>query len=120
MQRRRGPQTWPPRRASLGGTMSESLVFPVSQEWAHRAYINAAKYKELYHRSITDPDGFWGDEARRRLDWIKPFTKVKNTSFGPGEIFIKWFEDGVTNVAHNCVDRHLEKRGDQVAIIWEG
>jgi acetyl-CoA synthetase len=92
----------------------------VSQEWAHRAHINAHKYKELYHRSITDPDGFWGDEARRRLDWIKPFTKVKNTSFGPGDIFIKWFEDGVTNVAHNCIDRHLEKRGDQVAIIWEG
>jgi acetyl-CoA synthetase len=100
--------------------MSESEVFPVSQEWAHRAFINADKYKELYHRSVTDPDGFWGDEARRRLDWIKPFTKVKNTSFGPGEVFIKWFEDGVTNVAHNCVDRHLEKRGDQVAIIWEG
>jgi acetyl-CoA synthetase len=92
----------------------------VSEEWARRAYFDAAKYKELYHRSITDPDGFWGEEARRRLGWIKPFTKVKNTSFGPGEVFIKWFEDGVTNLSLNCIDRHLEKRGDQVAIIWEG
>ncbi|WP_297295415.1 acetate--CoA ligase [uncultured Methylovirgula sp.] len=100
--------------------MSESHVYPVSAEWARRAYIDAAKYKELYQRSITDPDGFWGDAARRRLDWIKPFNRVKNTAFGPGEVFIKWFEDGVTNVALNCIDRHLEKRGDQVAIIWEG
>ena len=100
--------------------MSESHVYPVSDEWARRAYFDAAKYKELYHRSITDPDGFWGEEARRRLDWIKPFSKVKNTSFGPGEVFIKWFEDGVTNLSLNCIDRHLEKRGDQVAIIWEG
>jgi acetyl-CoA synthetase len=100
--------------------MSESLVYPVSGEWAQRAYIDAEKYKELYQRSIADPDGFWGEEARRRLAWIAPFSKVKNTSFGPGEVHIKWFEDGVTNIALNCIDRHLEKRGDQVAIIWEG
>ena len=92
----------------------------MSGEWAHRAYIDADKYQALYKRSINDPDGFWGDEARRRLEWIKPFTKVKDTSFGPGEVHIKWFEDGVTNVALNCIDRHLATRGDQVAIIWEG
>jgi acetyl-CoA synthetase len=100
--------------------MSESHVYPVSPEWAARAFIDAKKYKELYHRSITDPDGFWRDEAERRIHWIKPFSKVKNTSFGPGEVWIKWFEDGETNVAINCIDRHLKTRGDQVAIIWEG
>jgi len=95
------------------------FVHPVTDEWQKRAFIDAAKYHEMYARSVADPDGFWADEGKR-IDWIKPFTKVKNTSFGPGQVSIKWFEDGVTNVAMNCLDRHLEKRGDQVAIIWEG
>src|SRR6185437_16662409 len=82
--------------------MSEK-TYPVSAEWAKRAYIDAAKYAEMYARSIDDPEGFWGDDARRRIDWIKPFTKVKNTSFAPGAVSIKWFEDGVTNAAVNCV-----------------
>ena len=99
--------------------MSEK-TYPVSAEWAKRAYIDAAKYAELYARSISDPDGFWGEDARARIDWIKPFTKVKNTSFAPGAVSIKWFEDGVTNVAMNCTDRHLATRGDKTAIIWEG
>ncbi|MHB8883617.1 MAG: acetate--CoA ligase [Methylovirgula sp.] len=95
-------------------------TYPVSAEWAQRAYIDAAKYAELYARSIKDPDGFWGEEARCRIDWIKPFTKVKNASFAPGAVSIKWFEDGTTNVAMNCTDRHLATRGDKTAIIWEG
>jgi acetyl-CoA synthetase len=99
--------------------MHESL-YPVPPEWARRAYIDAAKYKQMYARSLADPDGFWGDEGRRRIDWIKPFTKVKNTSFGPGEVSIKWYEDGVTNIALNCIDKHLPSRADQTAIIWEG
>ena len=64
-------------------------------------------------------DGFWG-EIGRRIDWIKPYTRVKNTSFDPGNVSIKWFEDGTLNVCANCIDRHLPTRGDQVAIIWEG
>ena len=68
---------------------------------------------------IQDPDAFWGEEARR-IDWFREPTRIKNTSFGPGDVSIRWFEDGVTNVAYNCVDRHLDTRGDQVAIIWEG
>ena len=76
------------------------------------------KYQEMYARSIKDPEGFWAEHGKR-IDWTKPFTKVKNTSFD-GNVSIKWFEDGTTNVAVNCVDRHLAKRGDQVAIIWEG
>ena len=69
--------------------------------------------------SIEDPDGFWGEHGKR-IDWIKPFTKVKNTSLRSDNVSIKWFEDGTLNVAHNCIDRHLAKRGDQIAIIWEG
>ena len=64
-------------------------------------------------------DAFWGEHGKR-IDWIKPYTKVKNVSYAPGAVSIKWFEDGVTNVSLNCIDRHLAKRGDQVAIIWEG
>jgi acetyl-CoA synthetase len=94
-------------------------VYDVPAEWAKRAFVDAAKYRELYARSIKDPDGFWAEHAKR-IDWIKPFTKVKNASFGPGAVSIKWYEDGATNVAINCIDRHLAKRGDQTAIIWEG
>ncbi|WP_036258617.1 acetate--CoA ligase [Methylocapsa aurea] len=94
-------------------------IYPVASDWAARAYVDAAKYKELYGRSIADPDRFWAGEAAR-IDWIKPFTKVKNASFGPGEVSIKWFEDGTTNVAHNCIDRHLAEAADRTAIIWEG
>jgi len=95
------------------------FVHPVPAEWHKNAFIDAAKYEEMYARSVSDPDGFWAQEGKR-IDWITPFTKVKNTSFGPGEVSIKWFEDGVTNVAMNCLDRHLAQRGDQTAIIWEG
>jgi acetyl-CoA synthetase len=93
-------------------------LFPVSAEWAKRAHADAKKYEAMYAQSVKDPDGFWREQAKR-IDWIKPFTKVKNTSFD-GKVAIKWFEDGVLNISANCVDRHLAKRGDQVAIIWEG
>jgi acetyl-CoA synthetase len=94
-------------------------VYDVPAEWKKRAYIDEAKYKEMYGRSVKDPNAFWAAEAKR-IHWFKPFTKVKNASFGPGNVSIKWFEDGATNCAHNCIDRHLEKRGEQIAIIWEG
>ena len=94
-------------------------IYDVSADWAKRAWIDDAKYREMYARSIKDPNGFWSEQAKR-VDWIKPFTKVENTSFELGKVSIKWFEDGVLNAAYNCIDRHLEKRGDQTAIIWEG
>ncbi|MBN8912260.1 MAG: acetate--CoA ligase [Rhizobiales bacterium] len=94
-------------------------AYPVTPEWASRAWLDNAKYQALYERSVKDPEGFWAENGRR-LDWIKPYTKVKNTNFGPDEVSIKWFEDGTLNVAANCIDRHLATRGDQVAIIWEG
>ena len=99
--------------------MSESKIHPVTAEWAERAWINNDSYKELYERSVSDPDGFWG-EMGKRLDWIKPYSTVKNTSYDHDNVFIKWFEDGTLNVSVNCIDRHLATRGDQVAIIWEG
>ena len=98
--------------------MSEK-VYAVSDEWKKRAYVDQAKYEEMYKRSVTDPEGFWAEQGKR-IDWIKPYTKVKNTSYDPHNVSIKWFEDGTTNVSMNCIDRHLAKRGDQVAIIWEG
>jgi len=94
-------------------------IYPVSADWAQRAFINEAKYKDMYARSVADPDGFWGEQGKR-IDWMTPYTKVKNTSFGPGDVSIKWYEDGVTNAAYNCVDRHLPKRANQTAIIFEG
>ena len=98
--------------------MSEK-VYPVSPEIAANAHIDNEKYQAMYEQSVNDPDTFWG-EAGKRLDWFKPYTKVKNTSFDPHNVDIRWYEDGTLNVSHNCLDRHLETRGDQVAIIWEG
>ncbi|MEQ8864240.1 MAG: acetate--CoA ligase [Thalassobaculum sp.] len=93
-------------------------VYPVPAAVKKKALIDEATYKTWYKQSIDDPEGFWMKHGQR-IDWFKPYTKVKNTSF-TGKVSIKWYEDGVTNVAYNCVDRHLERRGDQVAIIWEG
>ncbi|MCV6600092.1 MAG: AMP-binding protein, partial [Cohaesibacter sp.] len=76
-------------------------------------------YLSMYKQSVEDPDGFWGEQGKR-LDWIKPYTKVKNTSYDYHNVSIKWFEDGELNVSANCIDRHLQTRGDQTAIIWEG
>src|ERR1700734_80896 len=98
--------------------MSDQIV-PVPEEWKKRAYINARDYTALYTDAIKDPDTFWKRQAAR-LDWIKPFTKVSDVSWDPEKLHIKWFEDGVINVAANCIDRHLANRGNQTAIIWEG
>ena len=98
--------------------MSET-IYDVPAQWQNRAFADEARYNALYTRSIKDPNGFWAEEAKR-IDWIKPFTKVKNISFDPHNVSIKWFEDGTLNAAYNCIDRHLAKRGDQVAILWEG
>jgi acetyl-CoA synthetase len=99
--------------------MSEDKVYDVPAEWKSRAFIDDAKYQEMYTASIADPDKFWGEQAKR-ISWMKPFTKVKNTSYAPGNVSIKWFEDGTLNAAYNCIDRHLPKRAKQTAIIWEG
>lgn len=97
----------------------EENIYDVPSEWSHRAYLDEAGYRAKYEASIKDPEAFWAEEAKR-IHWFKAPTRIKNTNFGPENVSIKWFEDGVTNVAYNCVDRHLHTRGDQVAIIWEG
>ncbi|MDO9416783.1 acetate--CoA ligase [Pararhizobium sp.] len=93
-------------------------TYPVLRDAKKRALIDNPTYLKWYEQSIADPDAFWGEHGKR-IDWFKPYTKVKNTSF-TGNVSIKWFEDGITNVSYNCIDRHLAERGDQVAIIWEG
>jgi acetyl-CoA synthetase len=98
--------------------MSEKL-YAVSKAWAKRGFVNDAKYKRMYKASITDNEGFWAEHGKR-IDWFQPYTKVKNVSYKPGKVSIKWFEDGTTNVSYNCVDRHLAKRAKQTAIIFEG
>jgi acetyl-CoA synthetase len=98
--------------------MSEK-VYDVPAEWTTRAFVDDAKYLAMYDRSVNDSDAFWAEQAEN-LDWIEKFTTVENTSFAPGKISIKWFEDGVLNVAYNCIDRHLPTRAKQTAIIWEG
>jgi len=95
-----------------------SQVFPVPESWAKSAHCDNDKYLKMYEQSIKDPEGFWSEQAKR-IDWFKPWTKVKESSF-EGDVQIKWFLDGKLNVSYNCLDRHLEKRGDQVALIWEG
>ncbi len=94
-------------------------VYPVPARWKKQAFIDEATYAKMYAESIKAPDKFWARHAKR-LDWFKPPNRIKNTSFAYPDVSIKWFEDGVLNVSYNCIDRHLKKRGDQPAIIWEG
>jgi acetyl-CoA synthetase len=98
--------------------MSDQLL-PVPKEWAARAFVDNAKYQDMYKASVADPEGFWREQGKR-IDWIKPYTKVKNVSYDAKNLFVKWYEDGALNVSANCIDRHLAKRGNQTAIIWEG
>jgi acetyl-CoA synthetase len=98
--------------------MSDDLVFQPSPAALARTRTTAEQYQQMYQRSVAEPDAFWAEQAQR-IDWIKPFTRVKNTSFAYPDVSIKWFEDGALNIAANCIDRHIETRGDQTAIIWE-
>jgi acetyl-CoA synthetase len=93
-------------------------VYPASADFVATAHVDAAAYEARYAASVADPEGFWGKEGLR-IDWIKPYTRVKNTSFAPGNISIKWYEDGALNVSANCIDRHMLTRANQTAIIWE-
>jgi acetyl-CoA synthetase len=116
-ERRGGKNRW--RGETPGGPLMTDKLYAVSADWARRAHVDEARYEEMYARSLADPEGFWREQART-LDWASPPTRIKATSFAPENVSIKWFEDGRLNVSANCVDRHVAKRGDQVAIIWEG
>ncbi len=99
-------------------TASSPSTYAPAEDFAQNAHVDAAKYDTLYAASIEDPEGFWREQGKR-VDWIKPFTQVKDVSYDLGNVGIKWYADGTLNVAANCVDRHLATRGDQTAIIWE-
>ena len=94
-------------------------TYAVDSATAERALIDAAGYEEMYRRSVIDNEGYWSEQAQR-VDWIKPFTKVKDVSFAKDDVRIRWYYDGSLNVCYNCVDRHLDDKGDDVAMIWEG
>ena len=94
-------------------------IYPPAAAFAASAHADKATYEAMYAASIADPDAFWGAQGKR-LDWMTPYTKVKNTTFEHSGVSIKWYEDGVLNVSANCIDRHLATRGTQTAIIWEG
>ena len=93
-------------------------VFAASEDFVAKAHVTPELYAQMYSASVADPEAFW-DKEGQRIDWIKPYTRVKNTSFAPGNISIKWFEDGHLNVSANCIDRHMLTRANQTAIIWE-
>ncbi|HUF73229.1 MAG TPA: acetate--CoA ligase [Gammaproteobacteria bacterium] len=99
--------------------MTESRVYPAPASFSEHAWADSNKYERLYEASIADTEGFWREQAEKRLDWIEPFTEVSDWSYDADDLHIRWFADGKLNVAANCLDRHLANRADQVAIIWE-
>jgi acetyl-CoA synthetase len=99
--------------------MSENDLFPVPADWAQKALVNEAKYNEMYAQSVEDPEAFWGEHGKR-IDWIKPYTEVKDVSYAHEDVHVRWYHNGTLNASVNCLDRHLATRGDQTAIIWEG
>ena len=98
--------------------MADNELFPVPEAVAKRAWADSAKYQEMYRRSVDDPEGFWAEHGKR-IDWIKPYTEIRDVSYDAADLHIRWYYDGTLNASVNCIDRHLDKRGDQVAIIWE-
>jgi acetyl-CoA synthetase len=100
-------------------TMADNELFPVPEAVAKRAWADEKKYQAMYRRSVDDPEGFWAEHGKR-IDWFKPYSKIKDTSYDTHDVHIRWFYDGTLNASYNCLDRHLTKRGDQVAILWEG
>jgi len=111
---------WQDANIKGGTTMSDATAktYPPSADMAARAHVDAQTYDKMYNASVTDTEGFWREQAQR-IDWIKPFTQVRDVNFDLGSVSINWFADGELNVSANCIDRHLETRGDQTAIIWE-
>ncbi len=99
--------------------MSEDTIVPVPPSLAASAWTDNARYEALYQQSVEDPEGFWAEQGRR-LDWLRPYSQVKDVSYTLGDVHIRWYADGQLNVAANCIDRHLETRGDKTAILWEG
>jgi acetyl-CoA synthetase len=100
--------------------MSETKIYEIPAQIAAHAHIDQERYQSLYQQSLTDPQGFWAEQADQFVTWFKKWNRVMDYSYGPEDVYIRWFEGGTLNVAYNCLDRHLKTRGDQVAIVWEG
>src|SRR3990172_1994461 len=98
---------------------SRDKIFQPPEEIAKQAHVTAAKYERLYEKSIQNPEGFWANMAQR-IDWFKKPSIIKNWSFDVGNPHVRWYEDGVLNACHNCIDRHLPRRAQQTALLWEG
>ena len=99
--------------------MSERALYPVAEEWKRGTLCDGETYRSMYERSVADPEAFWAEHGRR-IDWIRPYAKVKDVSYAADDLRIRWFHDGTLNVSANCIDRHLASRGDRPAIVWEG
>ncbi|HIJ34615.1 MAG TPA: AMP-binding protein, partial [Gammaproteobacteria bacterium] len=99
--------------------MSDEKIYPIDEAFAAQSNITEAQYNEMYQRSVDDPESFWEEQANKYLSWFKPWDTTLDWSF-KDDIRINWFKGGKLNASYNCLDRHLEERGDQVAIIWEG
>jgi acetyl-CoA synthetase len=99
--------------------MSGQTLFPVPEKTAKNSYIDNEKYLAMYQKSVDDPESFWAEQGKR-IDWLKPYTKIKDVSYDHDDVHIKWYYDGTLNACANCIDRHLPSRGNQIAIIWEG
>ena len=99
--------------------MSHQQLYPVTAAALARTYLSNEQYLQMYQQSISDPEQFWAEHGRR-LDWIKPYTKVKDSSFELGNVHVNWFSDGTLNASYNCLDRHLPAKANQVAYFWEG
>ena len=99
--------------------MSNDTIFSPSAALVASAHIDEAGYNRLYAESLADPDKFW-DEHGKCIDWMKPYTEISDVSYDASDLHIRWYADGTLNASVNCLDRHLDKRGDQTAIIWEG
>ncbi len=97
----------------------ETHIYPVPPAFAKTANLDPQTYRDMYKRSITEPENFWAEQGRR-LDWITPYTQIKDVSWDKSDLHVRWYADGVLNVSANCIDRHLDTRGDKPAIIWEG
>ncbi len=112
-----------PRKTSRTSPISKdddgSMVIGVSDNWSKQAYVNKSKYKKKYSLSIKDNEKFWKKEGKR-INWIKPYSKIKDVKYSKKEVRIKWFYDGTLNASENCIDRHLKKNGKKTAIIWVG
>ena len=100
--------------------MATLKSYPVPADFKAKSLLNETQYKEMYQHSIDDPEGFWSEQANALLSWYKPWDTTLDWSYAKEDLHINWFKGGKLNVSYNCIDRHLEERSEQVAIIWEG